>query len=226
MSRFGRWGRSVLSIPRRPTGPLRVLVIHAHPDPSSFNRALADAAVSSLGAVGHDVTFVDLYAEQFEPRMSEAERRAYESTTPILDEQVQRYADLVKSHDALVFVYPTWWWGMPAMMKGFLERVLVPGVSFVLDPSSNKVVPGLSHIRLIVGISTYGSSRPAMLLFNDGGRRLVMRCVRVLAPRLGCRTTWLGMYSMDRSTPQQRAAFLEKIKTFMRATVAKSGRAR
>jgi hypothetical protein len=60
---------------------------------------------------------------------------------------------------ALVFVYPTWWSGLPAILKGWLERVLVPGVGFVLDERTNKVRPGLGQVRHLVGISTYGSPR-------------------------------------------------------------------
>ena len=136
--------------------------------------------------------------------------------TPILSAQIERYADLVRRAQGLVFVYPTWWWGLPAIMKGWLERVLVPGVSFVLDPKTNKVKPGLGQLRHVVGISTYGSSRMSMWLFNDAGRRNVLRCVRVLAPPLRCRSTWLGMYSLDKSTPAQRDAFLNGVRSSMR----------
>lgn len=190
---------------------MRFLVVHAHPDPQSFSHALCETAVTSLKDRGHEVTLIDLYASGFETRMSEAERRAYETADPILDPMVQSYADLVKSHEGLVFVYPTWWWGMPAILKGFLERVLVPGVSFHLDPTTNKVVPGLLHIRHLIGISTYGSSWLTMRFFNDGGRRLVVRCIRLLAPRLRCKTTWLSMYSVHDSTPAERKAFTARV---------------
>ena len=56
-----------------------------------------------------------------------------------------------------MFVYPTWWSGLPAVLKGWLERVMVPGVGFTFDAQSGKVQPGLRHVRRIVGISTYGS---------------------------------------------------------------------
>ena len=194
---------------------MRYLVVFAHPDAESFSAALCRNAVDGLREAGHHVDLIDLYAEDFEPRMATAERRAYESETPILSAQIERYAGLVRQAQGLVFVYPTWWWGLPAIMKGWLERVLVPGVSFVLDPRTNKVKRGLGQIRHVVGISTYGSSHTSMLLFNDAGRRNVLRCVRVLAP-VRCRTTWLGMYSLDRATAAQREAFLTGVRTEMR----------
>ncbi len=194
----------------------RYLVVFAHPDSESFSAALCRNAVDGLREAGHHVDLIDLYAEGFDPRMSTAERQAYESPTPILSAQIERYADLVRRAQGLVFVYPTWWWGLPAIMKGWLERVLVPGVSFVLDPKTNKVKPGLGQLRHVVGISTYGSSRMSMWLFNDAGRRNVLRCVRVLAPPLRCRSTWLALYSLDKSTPARRDAFLNGVQSAMR----------
>src|SRR5207253_1694340 len=96
--------------------PLKVLVVHAHPSPTSYSRAVCAAAVDGVWAAGHDVTIVHLDDEGFRPAMSTDERRAYESPEPILDPQVARHADLVRCHDALVFVYPTWWAGQPAIL--------------------------------------------------------------------------------------------------------------
>ena len=135
----------------------------------------------------------------------------------MLSAQVLRYADLVREAQGLVFIYPTWWWGMPAILKGWLDRVLVPGVSFVLDPVTNKVKPGLGQLRHVVGISTYGSSHLAMRVFNDSGRRNVVRCIRVLAPPMRCRSTWLALYGLDRATAASRGAFLDKVGSTMGA---------
>ena len=108
-----------------------------------------------------------------------------------------------------MFVYPTWWSGQPAIMKGWLERVMVPGVGFHLD-ERNKVVPGLNHVRRIVGISTYGSPRPYVKLVNDNGRRVITRALR-LSCSWRTRTRWLALYSMDTATDADRRAFLHRI---------------
>jgi NAD(P)H dehydrogenase (quinone) len=194
---------------------LRFLVIHCHPDDQSFSRALCDAAVDGLGAAGHHVDVIDLYAEGFNATMSLDEWQAYESAAPIRDPLVQGHADLVKQAEGLVFVYPTWWWGMPALLKGWMERIFVKGVSFDLDPQTNRVVPLLNGVSRIVGISTYGSSRLAMLVFNDGGRRLLARCVRVLCPLRTTRTTWLGLYGMDHRSSSDREVFLNRVRSTM-----------
>src|SRR5215207_8833091 len=143
---------------------MRVLLVHAHPSPTSFSRALADTAEAALTGAGHTVTTVHLDDDGFRPAMSADERRAYESADPVLDPLVARYADFVRTNEALVFVYPTWWAAQPAILKGWFDRVLVPGVAFDLDPATHGVRPRLRHVRHLIGITTYGSSRPYVRL--------------------------------------------------------------
>lgn len=197
---------------RRTRASQRFLVVYAHPHPDSFSSALCRTAVEALSVAGHHVDLIDLYADNFDPRLTAAERLVYESTSPIISTQIERYADLVRRATGIVFVYPTWWWGLPAILKGWLDRVFVPGVSFALDRHTNKVTPGLGHVRHIVGISTYGSRRLAMRFFNDGGRRNIMRCVRMLAPPISCRSRWLGLYNLDASSLAGREAFLSRVR--------------
>lgn len=193
---------------------MNVLLVLAHPSADSFNHACARAATAGLERAGHQVDTIDLYADGFTTAMSRDERAAYDTDTPILDPQVADHAARLKRSDALVFVYPTWWSGLPAILKGWLERVMVPGVSFDFDPVSGKVRPALQHVRRIVGISTYGSPRRNVMLINDNGRRILTRALR-----LNCgwraRTTWLGLYAMDTVTDADRRAFLARIETRM-----------
>jgi NAD(P)H dehydrogenase (quinone) len=189
---------------------MRVLVVHAHPRRDSFNHALFDLVVTALTRAGHEVESISLYEEEFDPRMTADERIAYHTATPIRSAQVERHAQLVVTAEALVFVYPTWWFGLPAILKGWLERVMVPGVAFVFAPENQKVMPNLLTIRRIVGVTTYGSSWWYSKLFNDAGRRTLVRTLRLVC-NPSTRSTWLGLYSMDRSAPQQRLAFLGKV---------------
>jgi len=128
---------------------------------------------------------------------------------------VAEHAELVKATDAIVFVYPTWWSGMPAILKGWIERVLVPGVAFHFN-HAGKVRPGLGHIRKVVGISTYGSRRLYVKLINDNGRRTAYRTLR-LNTSLRTRRTWLAFYAVDTSSAKQRAAFLDRVEQKMSA---------
>lgn len=189
-----------------------VLVVHAHPDPDSLGAALAHAAVEGFRDAGRQVELVDLYADGFDPRMRTDERRAYESGSPILDLAVQRYADLLGRADTIVFVYPTWWFGMPAILKGFLDRVFVDGVAFRLDPRTRTVRPGLTHVRRLVGITTYGSPRSYVRFFGDPGRRTVARTIRPMCG-VRCRVRWFGLHAVDTATVEERQAFLTRVRT-------------
>lgn len=189
---------------------MRALVVIAHPDPESFCHAAAERAVAGLGRAGHDVEIVDLYADGFRAAMSLEERLAYETDDPIKDPQVAAHAELLRRSEILVFVYPTWWSGLPAVLRGWLERTMVPGVGFHLDERTNKVRPGLGHVRRIVGISTWGSPRPYALLVNDNGRRVISRALR-MSCGFRTRTRWIACYGVDRSDAARRSAFLDRI---------------
>jgi NAD(P)H dehydrogenase (quinone) len=152
---------------------------------------------------------LDLYAQGFDAVMTRAERLAYDAGD-LLEPQTREAAGLVRQATVLVVVYPTWWFGLPAILKGWLERVLVPGVAFTFDERTGKLRRGLHELRHIVGITTYGGSRAAKLLAADGGRRTLTRALRLSAHPLA-RTTWLGLHAMDTTTPADRLAFLDRV---------------
>jgi NAD(P)H dehydrogenase (quinone) len=191
-----------------------VIVVVAHPDLNSFNHAIAATAVAALRAAGHSVDLLDLYAENFGAAMSTAERQAYHGTRPILDATVARHAALVQAAQGIVFVYPTWWSSVPAILKGWLDRVMVPGVAFDIDEHHN-LTRRLTHVRRLVGISTYGSPWLYVRAMHDNGRRTVLRALR-LNTTVTTRTSWLALYRMDTRTAQQRTAFLQRVDKKMR----------
>lgn len=195
---------------------MRALVLIAHPDEESFCHAAAARAVAGLERAGHDVHVVDLYAVGFRAAMSLEERLAYETDDPVKDPQVAEHVELLRRSEILVFVYPTWWSGLPAVLRGWLERTMLPGVAFHLDERTNKVRPGLGHVRRIVGISTWGSPRPYALLVNDNGRRVISRALR-MSCGLRTRTRWMAFYGIDRSDPARRSGFLDRVERRMAA---------
>ncbi|MGH9132425.1 MAG: NAD(P)H-dependent oxidoreductase [Ilumatobacteraceae bacterium] len=195
---------------------MQALVVVAHPCDDSFTHAAADRAVAGLRAAGHAVEVIDLYAIGFGVAMSPEERHAYHGESPLIGEHTQEHARLVQWADCLVFVYPTWWSSLPAMLKGWLERVMVPGVAFVFDERSGKVRPGLRHVRRLVGISSYGSPWTAVKLINDNGRRTITRTLR-LSCGLRTRTTWLALYGIDAADESRRRQFLDRVETTMAA---------
>lgn len=188
---------------------MQVVIVVAHPNADSFGHAAAARAAAGARAAGHTVHLLDLYGLGVAAAMSPAEHAAYHGDTPLLDPLLVEHAALVKAADALVFVYPTWWSSLPAILKGWLERVMVPGVAFVFN-AKGKVRPGLTNVRRIVGISTYGSPRLYVKAINDNGRRTLTRALR-LNTGVRTRTSWLGLYAIDTATEAQREAFLQRV---------------
>jgi hypothetical protein len=186
---------------------MRITVVHAHPSNTSFSRAVLHTVLDALKH--HEVDLCDLYTDDFHPALTETEHREYLGSNPIQDPLVRRYAEYVQRAEAIVFVYPTWWSGLPAMLKGWFDRVLVQGVAFGFD-DNGRIQPQLAHLRRIAGVTTYGSSRLVTWIGVDGGRRTLHRTLRV-ASGWRTRTTWLGLHSMDRATDAQRKEFLEHV---------------
>lgn len=192
---------------------MRALIVHAHPVSDSFNHAVVRAATAGLEGAGHQVTTLDLYALDYRAHMSESEWQDYESESPIVDPMVAAHVDLVRGSDALIFVYPTWWSAMPAIMRGWIERTMLMGVAFELD-HRRRTRPKLHHLRHLAGISTYGSPWWYVKAVNDNGRRTVSRTLRFNAS-VRTDVTWLGLYGMDRRSDADRSAFLDRVEKRM-----------
>ena len=188
---------------------MRVLLLLAHPSPQSLTHAAANAATEALRSSGHHVDVIDLYAIGYRARMSPEERHAYHTDDPLVDPMVAEHVALLKQADALVFCYPTWWSTLPAILKAWFERTMVPGVGFVFN-DNGKVRPGLRHVKQLVGISTYGSKWWYVKAMNDNGRRTIQRALHI-STGFKTRTSWIPLYAVDTSTQAQREAFLAKV---------------
>jgi NAD(P)H dehydrogenase (quinone) len=188
---------------------VKVYVVYCHPDHESFTSAVRDRAVNALRNAGHDVQVSDLYADGFEPTMSSEEALDHLGP-PSGKPAVGGYCEHLKWCDALVFIYPTWWSGQPAMLTGWLDRVLIRGVAWELPVGATRITANLTNVRRVVAITTHGSSRLINVLEGETGRRVIGRALRVLCHR-SARTTWLAMYGIDRSTQSQRQAFVDRV---------------
>lgn len=189
---------------------MRALLIYCHPNPESFTAAVRDVVAAQLQAAGAEIRVIDLYAGRFEPALSREELAVYEDTARNTETVADDVA-LLRWCDTLVFVYPTWWYGLPARLKGWLDRVLVPGVAFVMPDARHRTIrPALTHISGLAVFTTCGASRLMTALVGAPGRRTLMRGVRaVCAPR--CRTAFAAHYLMDTSTPESRARHLAHV---------------
>ena len=192
---------------------MRILVLFAHPCEESYGAALHERTIATLRAAGHEVDDCDLYAEGFDPVLSAAERRGYHdtriNTAPVADHVAR-----LRRAQALVIVSPIWNYGFPAILKGYFDRVFLPGVAFELG--EGKVRGCLQNIVKVVAVTTYGGSRFKAFLVGDPPRRIVMRTLRPTV-KLFAPFRYLAHYNMNLSTPQSRAAFLDKVTAAMKA---------
>ncbi len=191
---------------------MRVMVLFAHPLDDSFNAALHRTVVTALRESGHDVDDCDLYAEGFNPVMSAEERRHYHDLSrnraPLAG-----YVDRLLAAEALVLCHPTWCFGLPAILKGFLDRVMMPGVSFNLV--DGKALPALTHIRHLAAVVTYGRPRYMAMWMGDPPRRILTRYLYWNTGRKATRT-YLAKYHMNVATEAGCKRFLAHVDDRMR----------
>lgn len=190
----------------------RAHVIFAHPVPESLGAAAHGVVVDTLAAKGWDVDDCDLNAEGFDPVMTTEERRNYHNTA-INTAPVQSYVDRLRAADAVVFCFPVWNFGYPAILKGWFDRVMLPGVVFEI--SDGALSPCLDNVRKIAAITTYGSTPLRAFLAGDPPKKLLKRAVwGTVRPE---KTRYIAQYGMNRITPSGCKAFLSRVRSEMEA---------
>lgn len=102
---------------------MKVLVVLDHPRRNSFCGAIADAFAQGLTQAGHSFEIADLRGEGFDPRMPEADEPDWEDASKVYSPEVLAEQARVARHDAIAFVFPIWWWSVPATTKGWIDRV-------------------------------------------------------------------------------------------------------
>jgi NAD(P)H dehydrogenase (quinone) len=189
---------------------MRVLVVYCHPNPGSLVAAAKDRVLAGLSRAGHEVRLTDLYAEGFRPELSAEERRRH--LVPGVAPELEGHADDLRWAEGIVLVYPTWWSGQPAMLKGWMDRVWASGVAWKLPEGSARPTPLLSGVRRIVVVTTHGSPKWVNALEGESGKRTVFRAIRAMCHRRA-RTKWLAIYGLDTCAPERRTEWLDRVET-------------
>jgi NAD(P)H dehydrogenase (quinone) len=187
---------------------MKISVILGHPHQGSFNHAIAGTVVQTLQRSGHVVRYHDLYAEGFDPITTHEE---IPKGAP-LDPAIQRHCDEITEADGIVVVHPNWWGQPPAILKGWVDRVLRPGVAYEFEEGdSGEGVPiGLLKAKAALVFNT--SNTPEKRETEDFGdplERLWRDCIFDLC---GVEIFYRKMYRVIvTSTPEQRQAWLEDV---------------
>lgn len=124
---------------------MHALIVTAHPDPNSYTHHLVSQVTHGIAASGHSYEIADLAAEQFDPRFNQADFDQFKSVAPSPADVVAEQQRLDRA-DALVLVYPIYWWSFPAQLKGWIDRVFTQGWAY--DDDGQTVVKKLGHLQV------------------------------------------------------------------------------
>jgi NAD(P)H dehydrogenase (quinone) len=190
---------------------MRCLVVKAHPLSESLCSSMTRRVVEMLQAVGHEVTLEDLCAEKFDAAMTGEERASYyegQYSTQAVSEQVEN----LLSTEAIVLVFPTWWFSYPAILKGWFDRVWAPGVAYDHSPGYGPIKPRLRNLREMLVITSLGAPWWVdRLIMKEPVKRVLKKAiVGPCAPK--CRFQMVSMYKSESLTSAQVEEFWLRVK--------------
>jgi NAD(P)H dehydrogenase (quinone) len=191
---------------------MKVNVVYAHPAADSYSASLHQRILHTLDARGDEVIDFDLCAMKFDPAMGKEEWRGHDEPPGPPPEDLKVYIDALKWADACVFCFPTWWLGMPAILKGYFDRVWRPGVAFEQPPGGGLIRPALRNIRKMAAVTTCGSPWWYTRLFTqDPGRKVLLRGLKVTCCGPGVKHLYLAQHSVYDISPEARERFAQKV---------------
>ena len=188
---------------------MNVSVILGHPHPGSFNHAIAETVARTLRECGHTVWFHDLYAEGFDPLLAQGEIPRGAALPP----DMQQHCDEIAAADGIVIVHPNWWGQPPAILKGWVDRVIRPGVAYeFLEGDGGEGVPvGLLKAQAALVFNT--ANTPELReneVFGDPLQLLWKNCIFDLC---GVPAFYRKMYRVIViSTEAERRAWLDEVR--------------
>lgn len=199
---------------------MKPLIIYCHPSRNSFTHAVKLIILKELALAGIDYRLTDLYADSFNPVLECQAWQCYAQGQ--YEQSLDRYVKDIQWCDTLVFIYPTWWHDIPAMLKGWFDRVLLPGIAFSLPSGTRKnVQPKLQKIERVMIFTSCGASWGMSKLVGEPGRKMIFRGLGFLCAKSLSRT-FLAHYSMDNSTVESRQCHLRKVAEKIRKQIASS----
>ena len=187
---------------------MNIYVLLGHQNPGSFCHAIADTVIDELKAAGHEVVYHDLYAERFDPILPHDEIPKGGTLDPVVEQHCRE----VTAADGYVIVHPNWWAMPPAILKGWLDRVLRQGVAYQFGPGG--VEPLLSGRRAVVLTTSNTPREDELRLFGDPLENLWKTCIFNFC---GVEDFYRRNFeSIVMSTPQQRSGWLDEVRSIIR----------
>ncbi len=133
---------------------MKVVIVFNHPYDGSFCNAILDAVTKGLEKANHEIDLIHLDKDNFNPVMTSADLKAFRDKMPV-DPKVIEYDNRIKTADHLIFIFPIWWELMPALMKGFVDKVIFPGIAYDYKDASNTYMKPLwTNLKGVTMITT------------------------------------------------------------------------
>jgi NAD(P)H dehydrogenase (quinone) len=189
---------------------LNCLVVIAHPLAESLCATLAAHVIGTLRAAGHQVVVEDLYANHFSAVLTAAERRSYYTAQydcAAVESEVKRLV----AAEAIVLLFPTWWFGFPAILKGWFDRAWAPGIAYDHSSDYGPIKPRLPHLRKMLAVTTLGAPWwiDRFVMRRPVRKVLKTAILQTCAPR--CSFKILSLYKSERLTTAQVQGFLRHL---------------
>lgn len=187
---------------------MKISIILAHPTPGSFNHAVAATAVAALSADGHQVRLHDLYAERFDPVMQSAEI----PTDAALPPEIERHCHEICQADGIVIVHPNWWSAPPAILRGWVDRVLRPGLAYNFIPDGKGGAKPVGLLRASAGMIFNTANTPQEKEEALLGDPLQTHWLKVVFGLCGVTKVYRRNFApVITSTPEQRQRWLAEV---------------
>lgn len=161
---------------------MRVLIVFNHPYDGSYCTAILEAVKKGLQSAQHEIDLIHLDDDEFDPVMRSKDLKAFvlaakkpQISYDLLDEQVKDYKDRIEQADHLVFIFPIWWELMPALTKGFIDKIIFPGIAYDYNDKGNRMVNRLTKLKGVSMITTMNTPAVAYwALFGNAIKKALL----------------------------------------------------
>ncbi|MCL3781955.1 flavodoxin family protein [Prolixibacteraceae bacterium JC049] len=199
---------------------MRVLVVFNHPYEQSYCNAILNSVTKGLEKGGHELDLIHLDNDEFDPVMRAKDLKAFvtaskhpELSYELLDEQVKDYKDRLEKADHLIFVFPIWWEIMPALTKGFIDKIIFPGIAYNYNEKGNRMIGRLKKLKGITMITTMNTPHIAYwALFGNAIKKALLMGTfwKIGVPN----RKWINLSFVKFVSQQKREKWLTKVEQF------------
>lgn len=188
----------------------RTLVVHYHPSSDSLISAATERILIGLASSPDEVQVLDLI--DFDPALSPAEWRGDGDPSA----EIAHHIELLRWATRIVLVYPTWWGGQPAVIKGWFDRVWIGGVAYEPVVGKNRIRGLLKNVRSLEVVTSHGSPRSVSIIQGSPGRVTVFRTMRLMCHST-CRPRWTAIYNLANTSQANIDDWLEDVEARYRS---------